>query len=188
MQRGLFLIACLFLTPGFGRADDDRPIRDKVHDVERHMRQIIDTAEPSVVAVVVSSNPRYPALAASERMTGRLGGYAVAPEGGMFRGFQRMGNFDPKLDLSNWQNVADNQFGSGVVLDAAGLILTNYHLIEGAKKIYVRTASGKGCYADIHAADSRSDLAVLKLLEPPEGMKAIKSPMAESTTDPTAKK
>ena len=188
MQRGLFLIACLFLTPGFGRADDDRPIRDKVHDVERHMRQIIDTAEPSVVAVVVSSNPRYPALAASERMTGRLGGYAVAPEGGMFRGFQRMGNFDPKLDLSNWQNVADNQFGSGVVLDADGLILTNYHLVEGAKKIYVKTAAGKGSYADIHAADSRSDLAVLKLLTPPAGMRAIKIAEGRTSDGPNQEK
>src|SRR5208337_1788428 len=57
-------------------------------------------------------------------------------------------------------------FGSGVVIDEGGLILTNYHVVQDATKIYVRLPGGKGAYADIHAADARSDLAVLKLLQP----------------------
>jgi S1-C subfamily serine protease len=36
--------------------------------------------------------------------------------------------------------------------------------------VYVRGAAGKGGYADIFAADAKSDLAVLKLLDPPAGM------------------
>jgi serine protease Do len=79
-----------------------------------------------------------------------------------------------KLDLSDPHNIPDNEYGSGVVLDESGLILTTYHLIEGATKIYVRTAGGKGSYADVHAADARSDLAVLKLLHPPAGLRAVK--------------
>ena len=55
-------------------------------------------------------------------------------------------------------------FGSGVVIDPDGLILTNYHVVQNATKIFVRLAGGKSSYADIHAADPRSDLAVLKLL------------------------
>jgi len=81
--------------------------------------------------------------------------------------------FDPKLDLADLATVADNPFGTGVVLDADGLILTNYHLIEGARKIYVRGPGGRGSYADIHAADARSDLAVLKLLRPLPDLKPI---------------
>ena len=60
----------------------------------------------------------------------------------------------------------------GVVIDP-GLILTPYHVIEGATKIYVHLPDRGGSYADIHAADSRSDLAVLKLITPPPGMVPI---------------
>jgi serine protease Do len=61
-----------------------------------------------------------------------------------------------------------------VVIDPAGLVLVNYHTIEGATKVYVHLPGGKGSYADIHAADARSDLAVLKLLSPPDGLVAAR--------------
>ncbi|HMC67338.1 MAG TPA: trypsin-like peptidase domain-containing protein, partial [Gemmataceae bacterium] len=55
-------------------------------------------------------------------------------------------------------------FGSGVVIDQQGLILTNYHVVrDEPTQIYVRLLGGKGSYARIHAADPRSDLAVLQL-------------------------
>jgi len=63
-----------------------------------------------------------------------------------------------------------------VVIDGQEpLILTAYHVIRDATKVYVRLPGGKGSYADIHAADPRSDLAVLRLVSrnlPPQ--KAIK--------------
>ena len=161
MQRGFLVVVCLLMTSGLGLADDDRPIREKVRDVERHMRQIIDTAEPSVVAVVVSNNPRYPALHASERTTpGRLGDYPVAQEG-FGRGFRGLPAVDPKLDLTNWQNVADNQFGSGVVLDSDGLILTNYHLVEGAKKIYVKNGLWREATVGGKPRESRGTIGII---------------------------
>ena len=61
-----------------------------------------------------------------------------------------------------------------MVIDSAGLILTPYHAIDGATKIYVFLPGGMGSYADIHAADARCDLAVLKLINPPPKMKPIK--------------
>jgi S1-C subfamily serine protease len=54
-------------------------------------------------------------------------------------------------------------YGSGVVIDEKGLVLTNEHVIREARAIYVRLPGEKGGYASIHAADQRSDLAVLKL-------------------------
>ncbi|HZZ79305.1 MAG TPA: trypsin-like peptidase domain-containing protein, partial [Gemmataceae bacterium] len=68
-----------------------------------------------------------------------------------------------KLDLADPSHIPP-AYGSGVVIDANGLILTNYHVVQDATKIYVRLPGGKGAYADIHAADSRCDLAVLKLI------------------------
>jgi serine protease Do len=78
------------------------------------------------------------------------------------------------LDLSDRANIPDHGYCGGVVIDPAGLVLVNFHAIEGATKVYVHLPGGKGSYADIHAADGRSDLAVLKLLSPVEGLKPIK--------------
>jgi S1-C subfamily serine protease len=62
-----------------------------------------------------------------------------------------------------------------VVIDADnGLVLTMAHVIHDATKIYVRLPGGRGSWADVHAADPRSDLAVLRLLDPPAGLKAVK--------------
>ena len=66
-------------------------------------------------------------------------------------------------------------YGSGIVLDAKeGLILTLAHVVHKATKIYVRLPGGRGSWADIHASDPRSDLAVLRLLDCPPNLKALK--------------
>jgi len=53
--------------------------------------------------------------------------------------------------------------GSGVVVDPAGLIVTNNHVIEGADQIKVSLADKREFDADIVLKDARSDLAVLRL-------------------------
>lgn len=53
--------------------------------------------------------------------------------------------------------------GSGVVLNAAGYIVTNYHVIEGANTIEVRTADGTEYPAELIGLDKKTDLAVLKI-------------------------
>src|SRR5207249_9340904 len=66
--------------------------------------------------------------------------------------------------LSDPEQVPES-YASGVVVSAEGLVLTNFHVVRDATKIYVRLPGGKGSYANIHAGDSRSDLAVLRLLD-----------------------
>ncbi|WP_294158187.1 trypsin-like peptidase domain-containing protein [uncultured Collinsella sp.] len=53
--------------------------------------------------------------------------------------------------------------GSGVILDTDGNILTNYHVIEGASALVVRTDSGDSYEAEVVGADESSDLAVIRL-------------------------
>ncbi|OWK44356.1 S1C family serine protease [Fimbriiglobus ruber] len=184
----------LFAVVPVDARGDDGAARDKVKAIEQHLKQVIDAAEPGVVAVVVS-HKKYPPLPASDRLPqGRLGRYPVAdvvrqvrPLG--FPGGAGFSGIDPKLDLSDPQNIPDNQFGSGVVLDDRnGLVLTAYHLIESATKIYVRSSSGRGSYADIFAADARSDLAVLKLIDPVPGLRAIKMAAVRLTPGPNGEK
>ncbi|HYV36227.1 MAG TPA: trypsin-like peptidase domain-containing protein [Gemmataceae bacterium] len=78
-----------------------------------------------------------------------------------------------KLDLAESTSAAQSS-GSGLVVDGSGLVLTPYHVVHGAAKIYVTLAGGKGAYADIYAADPRSDLAVLRLLGPKMQLRAVK--------------
>jgi Do/DeqQ family serine protease len=53
--------------------------------------------------------------------------------------------------------------GSGVIVDPAGLVVTNYHVIDGASQIKVALADKREFEADIVLKDQRSDLAVLRV-------------------------
>jgi Do/DeqQ family serine protease len=53
--------------------------------------------------------------------------------------------------------------GSGVLVDASGLVVTNNHVIEGADQVKVSLADKREFEAEIVLKDSRSDLAVLRL-------------------------
>ena len=59
--------------------------------------------------------------------------------------------------------------GSGSILDQQGNILTNYHVIEGAQKLSVSMGGKKDYAATIVGGDPDTDLAVIRLLEKPEG-------------------
>lgn len=53
--------------------------------------------------------------------------------------------------------------GSGVIVDEAGYILTNSHVIEGAEAIAVTLDTGQTLQADVVGVDTYTDLAVLKV-------------------------
>jgi len=53
--------------------------------------------------------------------------------------------------------------GSGLIIDANGIVLTNAHVIEGASRIVVTTLDGRELDADVLGSDRGADLAVLKV-------------------------
>ncbi|WP_407151949.1 DegQ family serine endoprotease [Bradyrhizobium sp. ORS 86] len=53
--------------------------------------------------------------------------------------------------------------GSGVMVDASGLVVTNNHVIEGADQVKISLADKREYEAEIVLKDSRTDLAVLRL-------------------------
>lgn len=65
--------------------------------------------------------------------------------------------------------------GSGVVIDEAGYLLTNDHVVRRADKIAVKFCTGTNVYsATVVASDPKSDVALLKLnAAPGEKFKAI---------------
>ena len=64
--------------------------------------------------------------------------------------------------------VPEESAGSGFVLDTAGHILTNYHVIEGAESIQVHFGDLVTAPAEVMGADARTDVAVLKVELPSE--------------------
>ncbi len=77
-----------------------------------------------------------------------------APEGGE----------DAKPDISG--------IGTGVVLVDRGVILTNLHVVTGARRIKVTFADGTESQARIVGLRPEQDLAVLQALTVPEGLQA----------------
>src|SRR5437764_4463706 len=55
--------------------------------------------------------------------------------------------------------------GSGFVIDPAGHILTNYHVVEGARRVEVTTSEKKKYRAEIVGTDPQHDLAVIQISE-----------------------
>ncbi|MFA5204346.1 MAG: trypsin-like peptidase domain-containing protein [Lentisphaeria bacterium] len=58
--------------------------------------------------------------------------------------------------------------GSGVIVDPAGLVVTNYHVVQRASKVLVHPSTGRPRSATLVAADPVNDLALLRL-EPAGG-------------------
>jgi Do/DeqQ family serine protease len=63
--------------------------------------------------------------------------------------------------------------GSGVIVDAGGLVMTNNHVIEGATEVKIALADKREFEAEIVLKDSRTDLAVLRVKDGRERFAAI---------------
>jgi putative serine protease PepD len=63
--------------------------------------------------------------------------------------------------------------GSGAIVDTKGYIVTNNHVISGASDIQVTLANGDIYSATVVGTDSTTDLAVIKLNNPPSDLTAV---------------
>jgi serine protease Do len=61
------------------------------------------------------------------------------------------------------ERIPQRSLGSGVIVDATGIALTNAHVVEKATEIEVVTLDGSKHKAKLIGADKKTDLAVLKL-------------------------
>jgi S1-C subfamily serine protease len=63
--------------------------------------------------------------------------------------------------------------GSGAIIDRAGHILTNFHVIDGARRLEVTLANGSKWPATVVGADPTNDLAVIKIEAPADQLTVV---------------
>jgi len=71
-------------------------------------------------------------------------------------------------NLENSANVPERVYrpgGTGFLLDAKGYLVTNYHVIDGAKYVAVQNNAGKELSVSIVHIDQQKDLAILKIID-----------------------
>jgi serine protease Do len=92
------------------------------------------------------------------------------PEGSPFQEF-----FEDYFDGQGGQGGAQkvSSLGSGFVIDPAGFVVTNNHVIEGADDIEVVFPNGSKLKATLVGTDTKTDLSVLKV-EPKTPLKAVR--------------
>ncbi|HWB13782.1 MAG TPA: trypsin-like peptidase domain-containing protein [Pirellulales bacterium] len=133
---------------GGGQSADAQAAADLelISALERVVQRAIARAERSVVSLARRRRP--PATSPSDWHFGR-----------------------PSPDTGNpWDpNFVPNEFATGVVIDANGLVLTNNHVLgdePANQEFFVRTIGRKQFEMKVKASDATSDLAVLELVHP----------------------
>ncbi len=66
-------------------------------------------------------------------------------------------------DWPEFRRREESSRGSGVILDSAGHIATNYHVIKGVEEIIVQLRDGRSAKASLVGTDPDTDLAILKV-------------------------
>src|ERR1035438_1744559 len=132
----LLLIAAGIATPGFAQ---DRRVPASAAELKLSYAPIVQRVQPAVVNVYAAKMvQRNPLL-----------------DDPIFRRFFGVpGQQGDQMQRS---------LGSGVMVDASGLVVTNVHVIEGADQVKVSLSDKREFEAEIVLKDSRSDLAVLRL-------------------------
>ncbi|WP_347266454.1 Do family serine endopeptidase [Paracoccus sp. (in: a-proteobacteria)] len=122
---------------------------------------LVDQVSPAVVNVTTTATVETP-LARGPRFP------EGSPFGDLFRdfgfpGFPRGDQGNPFGQQGPSEEQRSNALGSGFVVSADGLIVTNNHVIEGADQIEVEFFSGKTLPAKVIGRDEKTDIAVLKV-------------------------
>jgi serine protease Do len=119
-------------------------------------RHAAEVATPSVVLVRSTMKPR---RAARGPQRGRDNPFRGTPLERMFPdGLPEGFEFNMPEGMPRRAGV-----GSGVIVDSAGIVLTNNHVVEGADEVVVELSDGREFKAEEIKTDPESDLAVIRL-------------------------
>lgn len=165
-------LLALVAAPGRSVAQDEGQVAEQELEPARGRDSAADALadSPALAIVAAIEEAVVAAVARAEASVVSIGRVAaedaeLARRDGMpLFGIQQLGSQSPDpMDLE----FVFNDYGTGVVIDESGLVLTNYHVVRKEARHYITTVRRKRFLAQIKAADPRYDLAVLEAIEPP---------------------
>ncbi len=112
------------------------------------LADLVDEVAPSVVTILAEPSER----------TSAANDFRMPEDGPFNEFFRRFGT--PEGGQPRAQRAA---LGSGFILEADGLIVTNQHVIDGSDEVTVRLADGREFEAEIIGQDAQTDLALLSV-------------------------
>ncbi|MCB2264048.1 MAG: DegQ family serine endoprotease [Candidatus Thiosymbion ectosymbiont of Robbea hypermnestra] len=119
--------------------------------------ELVETYGPSVVNIGTKHKK-------SRRGTRKFHGFSIPDLPGdnplqeLFRHF-----FGEEGLLPRDEDEQSRSLGSGFFISSDGYLLTNFHVVEGADEIIVRTSDRREFLAKLVGTDKRSDIALLKV-------------------------
>ena len=143
-----FLLTSMLATPAMAQ---DRRAPSSAAELRLSYAPIVQRAQPAVVNV-------YAAKTVQNRNP-------LLDDPFFRRFFGAPGNIRPEQ--------MQRSLGSGVMVDASGLVVTNNHVIEGADQVKISLADKREFEAEIVLKDSRTDLAVLRVKDSREKFATI---------------
>lgn len=115
------------------------------------LADLVESVSPSVVTIIAEQN------AAKGPENGQQFDFEGQPFGEFFKRFGVPEGFDaPRRGPSQG-------LGSGFVLDEAGYIITNHHVVDDAATVTVRLNDDRTFEAEVIGTDPLTDIAVLKI-------------------------
>jgi serine protease Do len=127
-------------------ARDDRPPIPGIAGVV-NFADVAEQLNPAVVNIEASARPR--------RLNRQLPGDGRTPP--------RPDVLDDPFQFRRRGDTPRRGSGTGFLIDPAGHILTNHHVIEGAERITVKLTDGRSLRAEVVGADPDTDIALIKV-------------------------
>ena len=148
-----FLFVSVFILTNMASAEPRIP--ESLKDVQLSFAPVVEQAAPAVVNVYATRRvkARRPSLF-NDRFFEEFFGRSFGD------------NFGQRERL-------ENSLGSGVIVSAEGIVVTNNHVISGAEAFKVVLSDRREYSAELLLADERTDLAVLKILDAEEQFPAL---------------
>jgi serine protease Do len=131
--------------------------------LSKAFRQVAEGATPSVVTIETKTKARQ-----AVRRGTRNGENPFKGGENPFKGtpFEKFFNEDMQGQFENLPQQPQQRqsgVGSGIIIDASGVILTNRHVVNNADEVRVRLHDGREYKATEVKTDEHTDLAVLKI-------------------------